>query len=113
MPKRKPQHWQQAWTGSEKHRWWDRIEHLLDVLGFDKPVQVRRVPMKRDHGECQYWDDFYRIRIDNTLEYQMAVLILLHELAHALEPNDGHGPAFHMAQFEVWLAYNEYELDYA
>lgn len=111
MPRQEPQHWRRGWTESERNRWWERIEHLLDALSIDKPVQVRRVRMKRCHGECQYWDKFYRIRIDNTLGYQMAVLILLHELAHALEPNDDHGPAFHMAQFEVWLAYNEYELD--
>ncbi len=111
MPTRKPQHWRQGWTEQEKFSWLDRIEHLLDALDFSKPVRVRRIPMKRNHGLCQYKESYCLVQIGNTLEYQMAVFILRHELAHALEPNDAHGPAFHMAQFEVWLAYNEYELE--
>ncbi len=107
----KPQHWRKKWDVKEQSCWWKRIEFLLEALTFDKPVYVHRVPMKRDNGDCRDLGDRYLVRISNTLSYGFAVHILLHELAHAMEPFEEHGPAFHMAQFEIWLAYNEYELD--
>ncbi len=113
MSKRKPQHWKQGWTKSEKRRWWERIEHIQEALDLGRSVQVGRVPMKKNDGDFLNVDACYRIRISNTLDYQAAVCTLLHEFAHALEPYDEHGQAFHAAQCEVWSANTDWEENYA
>jgi predicted metal-dependent hydrolase len=102
------------WDDEEKWTWWERIEWLTYELDFDRPVHVHRVKMSRNHGEVddRSRPDRYIIRIDNTLDYQLAVWVLIHELAHCMEPYEDHGPAFWMAKCEVWAENLIFEQDY-
>lgn len=60
------------------------------------PVSVRRVKLKGDAAaDCGYLEDKnkFLIRIDKSLPNDAAVLILLHEYAHAISwdvPGDSH-----------------------
>lgn len=78
------------------------------------PIRVIRTRLKEDAGDCLLKDGRFIIRIDTRLGQDAAVLILLHEWAHALAwdapgwlpGEEDHHPAWGMAYsrvYEVWL----------
>ncbi len=113
MRKQKPLHWRKTWTEKQQSNWHDRIEFLEEALPFSKSLRIHRIPMLLDFGDCDEFPFHFIIRISNTLEYRSAVDTLLHELAHALEPNDWiHGAAFFDAYRRLWKADESYEEDF-
>lgn len=77
------------------------------------PVEVRRVYLANDAGYCEFNDkkQQFDIRINNKLCSDAAILILLHEWAHALTwehaehpevDEEGHGSLFGHYYAIVW-----------
>lgn len=80
------------------------------------PTQVRRIKIKDEEdtiGFCEKRGKKFYIKIDKRLSEQMAIMILLHEWAHALSwpycgsKEEDHGPEWGIAYAKVWRAYME------
>ena len=92
---------------------------LRRVVPADLPIRVRRLAMK-DAGDCdlrpatEARPKHYEIRICTSLTESAAVLILLHEWAHALawhKEGSDHGPEWGIAYARVYRLYAKEELE--
>ena len=82
-------------TAANRRRWKERIEWMRDEHPADKPIRVMRTS-RLSTGDCADCGTHYQIRIARQPDsFTMSVHLLLHEWAHALEPEgDDHSPAF-------------------
>lgn len=72
------------------------------------PISVRRRPISEHWGWCEFYGDSFGIAIDKRANNDLAVLILLHEWAHALawthrhDTVKDHGPEWGLAYSRVY-----------
>lgn len=86
---------------------------LKKHLPLSHPVRLRRVPLSKLDGDCDYRNDTYWIRIDKALPEYYAIEVLIHELAHALawgKDKDSHGPNWGKAYSFVYRTYLSLDL---
>lgn len=90
------------------------VKELKDKLKLAYPVSIRRVKMPRGvDGDCCLQRKKFYIRIDKGLKESEAILVLIHEYAHARSWNHLHDAMddqefFDTSHNAVWgVAYSE------
>jgi len=71
------------------------VARMFHGLLSEHRFRIRRLPLRPDlHGDCCFHRNLFHIRINRSLDEEMAIDTLLHELAHMIaweRDSDEHG----------------------